>query len=817
MKTRGSFRLAARWLFACLVLVVSGWGCSGDPGDDSPSDDLALEATAQYRAGDTIQAEALSSRSSPNPKLENNSTTLGFFDAGTWFCFDNVDMSGVTGLDLRIAAQSSGGVFSVRVGSSSGTELGRHTVTATGGWGTWATRTMTLAATSGVQTLCLRGETNAGILNLDWIKLNGTATRYRANDTVQVEALTSSSTPNPKLENGNTTLGFFDAGTWFCFDGVDMTGVTGLDLRMAAQGSGGVFSVRVGSSSGTELGRHTVTATGGWTTWATRTVSLSSASGVSSLCLRGESGAGIMNLDYFKLNSAPAARYALNSTIQVEAFTSKSSPNPQLQNSNTTLGFFDAGTWFCFDSVDLTGVTNLEFVLAAQYSGGVFSVRLDSSSGAEVGRHTVSATGAWSTWQTRNVAVSATSGTRTLCIRGETNAGICNLDSIKLTAAATTPSSGDIVGKVSVGYQGWFTAPNDGSGVNPPWWHWTPNRENPTATNIGIKSWPDMGEYTKTYATGFANLGNGKPATLFSSYDATTVDTHLRWMQENEIDTAAIQRFGDFMDVRDTVTTRVRSAAEARGRKFYIMYDISGWTDFQTGIKADWNDRIITKLHLTDSSAYAKQDGKPVVCIWGLGFLDRPGDAATSLDVVKFFKDKGVYVIGGVPPDWRTADGKRWGKTGFGGVYDALNAISPWMVGVIGDAAGSDGIRKERNEGDVAYCHARGIHYQPCVLPGDLQERQRKHGDFMWRQFANLVEIGSDGLYISMYDEYNEGNQIAKTAATSADKPSGSSFLTLDEDGTACSSDYYLRLTRDGGKMLKKQIAFTFTRPTAPK
>ena len=191
----------------------------------------------------------------------------------------------------------------------------------------------------------------------------------------------------------------------------------------------------------------------------------------------------------------------------------------------------------------------------------------------------------------------------------------------------------------------------------------------------------------RAYQTGFPNLGNGQPATLFSSYDASTVDTHVHWMQENGIDTLAVQRFGDFLDVRDTVTEHVRDAAEAHGRKFYIMYDISGWTTFQTDLKTDWQNRVITKMHLTDSPAYAVQDGKPVVCIWGLGYLDRPGDGTTSLDVVNFTsRIKGVYVIGGVgPKDWRTPDGKGWSKPDFGSVYDALNAISPWMIGVIGD------------------------------------------------------------------------------------------------------------------------------------
>jgi hypothetical protein len=46
--------------------------------------------------------------------------------------------------------------------------------------------------------------------------------------------------------------------------------------------------------------------------------------------------------------------------------------------------------------------------------------------------------------------------------------------------------------------------------------------------------------------------------------------------------------------------------------------------------------------------------------------------------------------------------------------------------------------------------------------------------------------------------------------------PAGSGLLALDEDGTPCSSDYYLRLTADGGRMLKGQIALTPNRPTQP-
>jgi hypothetical protein len=328
-----------------------------------------------------------------------------------------------------------------------------------------------------------------------------------------------------------------------------------------------------------------------------------------------------------------------------------------------------------------------------------------------------------------------------------------------------------------------------------------------------------MGDYSKTYATGFANLNGGAAAHLYSDWDASTIDTQVQWMQTTGIDTIALQRFGDFRgpgQARDVVAGHVRDSAQAHGRKFYIMYDISGWTTFDGDLQNDWTQYIVNELHLTDSSAYARQNGKPVVAIWGLGYSGHPGTPQTTQDVINWFHSQGVYVIGGLGNDWRTADGTRWSQAGFLQVFDTLDAISPWMVGVIGDNAGSDSNLQTYNQGDVTYLHGLGKHYQPCVLPGDLSGHQRHHGDFMWHQFYNLISIGSDGIYISMFDEYNEGNQIAKTAATSASIPAGSSFVTLDEDGTQCSSDYYMRLTGDGGKMLKKQIALTTTRPTSP-
>ncbi|GLY99356.1 lectin [Actinoplanes sp. NBRC 103695] len=385
-----------------------------------------------------------------------------------------------------------------------------------------------------------------------------------------------------------------------------------------------------------------------------------------------------------------------------------------------------------------------------------------------------------------------------------------------LTPAHAASPPGDVVGKISVGYQGWFSCPGDNAPIGG-WWHWSRDRfQPPSPSNTTIVSWPDNRDYAHVYPTAYPNLGDGRPATLFSSYDQQTVDTHFRWMQTYGIDTAALQRFnpvGDEGPTRDAMTLKVRAAAEATGRKFYVMYDVTGWTNMQSELVNDW----VTKMSAHASSpAYARQNGKPVVCVWGFGFNDdgRPFAPAACLDVINRLKAQGLYVIGGVPTYWR--EGRNDSRAGFLDVYHAFQMISPWMVGRTGDLDGLDWFYANVNTADQADCNARGIDYQPCVLPGDLSSGHRRHGDFYWRSIYNMVRLGAQGLYVSMFDEYNEGNQIAKTAETAASVPAGTGIRALDEDGTFCSADYYLRITTDGGRMLKGQIPLSPVRPTQP-
>ena len=354
----------------------------------------------------------------------------------------------------------------------------------------------------------------------------------------------------------------------------------------------------------------------------------------------------------------------------------------------------------------------------------------------------------------------------TSAVAGSAIAAAAGAELVSALSAGAASPPGDVVGKITVGYQGWFACTGDGSPING-WWHWSQNwGQPPSPSNTTIISWPDMREYTNSYPTAYANLGNGQPATLFSHYDQQTVDTHFRWMRDYGCDTAALQRFNPFGGegpIRDAMAVKVRQ--RGRGVRAQVLHHVRRHQLDQHAVgDQDRLDRTRCRRY-TASPAYARQNGKPVVCIWGFGFNDpgRPFAPGACLDVVNWFKAQGCYVIGGVPTYWR--QGINDSRPGFSDVYHAFNMISPWMVGRTGDLAGLDWFytqRQRRRPGRLQ----RQRHRLPALRDArrPLQSDTASTATSTGGTSTTWCGVGCQGIYISMFDEYNEGNQIAKTA-----------------------------------------------------
>lgn len=389
-----------------------------------------------------------------------------------------------------------------------------------------------------------------------------------------------------------------------------------------------------------------------------------------------------------------------------------------------------------------------------------------------------------------------------------------SVDSIPAPDFAPQTEANNLIGKTLAGYQLWFTASASNSG----WVHWSQNGQRPTNyAAIKFENYPDVREYPAAALSnsGLPNLVNGDPSQLFTSKRKDVVDLHFLWLQQYGLDGMAVQRFTSEAVTSETPTNNhvnlVQDAAERFGKTFYVMYDFTGTSNQSATIvdriKRDWVYSIEQK-GIVSSPNYAHADGKPVVCLWGLSGVVSESDGNQyirrdpALEIINWFHGRGYYVIGGTPDnDWTER------TDNYKDVYQALDMISPWTPGRYGHTPGNIVPWLDAHvPRELAYCQQYGIEYQPVMFAGfnwssfmndPPNQIPRAAGEMLWTQAKYLKNKGIKTAYYAMFDEYDEGTAIMKTAEDSYMLPAGTTpyFQTLAADGRWLSSDFYLRLS----------------------
>lgn len=390
--------------------------------------------------------------------------------------------------------------------------------------------------------------------------------------------------------------------------------------------------------------------------------------------------------------------------------------------------------------------------------------------------------------------------------------------------------------KIVFGYQGWFACPGDGSPVGG-WVHWFRDGV-PDEAHATIDCWPDVRELDsdELFPTNMT-LPDGRPAVVYSAHVRKTVVRHFRWMKENGIDGVLLQRFSSelsdprFFELRNRVLDNVRAGAEAHGRVFAVMYDISGQVEstLLETLKKDWAF-LVDQKNVTGSDRYLRHEGKPLVAIWGLGYADRPGTPAMALELIDWFKNSAperyrATVLGGVPGDWRTLSGDSKTDPDWARVYRSWDILSPWTVGRYVDENGADDYARRYIQPDMTETAAQGIEYMPVVFPGfswanlmggPLNQIPRLAGRFWWRQVYNASASDVRMIFGAMFDEVDEGTAIYKIAPAKSEIPAQGQFLSLDADGRNLPSDWYLRLAGEATRRFGAGIPIPREIPISP-
>ncbi|HYE17326.1 MAG TPA: carbohydrate-binding protein [Tepidisphaeraceae bacterium] len=106
--------------------------------------------------------------------LTYNAGGIGSVDTGDYAGYHNVNFgtAGATRFDVNVAvpAAFAGKKIVVRLGSPTGTVVGRLTVKSTGAWGAYQTQSVAITRVTGVQNVYLTFEGGAGVGNVGWFK-----------------------------------------------------------------------------------------------------------------------------------------------------------------------------------------------------------------------------------------------------------------------------------------------------------------------------------------------------------------------------------------------------------------------------------------------------------------------------------------------------------------------------------------------------------------------------------------------------------------------------------------------------------------------
>lgn len=389
-----------------------------------------------------------------------------------------------------------------------------------------------------------------------------------------------------------------------------------------------------------------------------------------------------------------------------------------------------------------------------------------------------------------------------------------------ITVSAKNTKYNSYKGLVMAGYQGWFNTPEDGAGRG--WYHYSGAKGRFEPGCCTIDMWPDVREYEKVYKTKFV-MDDGTPAYTFSSHDASTVDTHFRWMKEYGLDGVFMQRFVNEVKGRkgkthfNKVLGSAVDAAKKYDRAICIMYDLSG-------MKKTDVDFILSDLEELDNTykfkkrknapTYLFHNKKPLVALWGVGFPRRSYNVSDVAKLVDAIQKRGYSVMLGTPARWLPKEGKEFSaeQMELAELIKKCDVVMPWFVGWYNEKVYPD--MKPVIAEHLAWCKKNKVDYAPLAFPGfswknmygpNTTQMLRNKGRFFWSQLSGAISMGAEMLYIAMFDEIDEGTAIFKCATRVPE-----SFVPIDE---GLQSDHYLWLTGEAGKMLRKEIPLSVSQP----
>ena len=252
---------------------------------------------------------------------------VGWVSPGDFLYFDDVDFGASTPLSVeaRVASGASSGTIEFRLDSSAGPVIAALPITSTGGWTTWASKSipLTAQATGRHRLYSVFTGPSGDFVNLNWFRFSSDAPPTPGVDAASViRAESYSGQQGTQLETCSEAgcgkdVGWLSPGDFLYFDDVNFgsSAPLSVEARVASGGSSGTIEFRLDTASGPVIAAIAVSPTGSWTTWATKSAQLTGqATGRHRLyTVFSGPGGDFVNLSWFRfLPSAVASTLAVD-------------------------------------------------------------------------------------------------------------------------------------------------------------------------------------------------------------------------------------------------------------------------------------------------------------------------------------------------------------------------------------------------------------------------------------------------------------------------------------------------------------------------
>lgn len=357
---------------------------------------------------------------------------LSSIQDGDWIRFDNVDLTGLSQIDIRVASANNDCTIEVRLDSYEGTLLSTIEVQNTGSASVWETVSALFEEVEGEYNIYLVfNGVGDDLLHVNWFQISDYIIPegyYEAEDYDDMEGVDTETTSD---DTGDSDVTNIDNDDWIVFNDVDLSDVSNIDIRYSAPNDECIIEVRLGSTTGTLIANVELDNTGSYDVWNTLNTDILSVDDGNYdvyLVFKGDTDY-LLNLNWVLFNDNPFARLeAEENDASSGDFSTEETSDNEDDGEGYILSDLASGYYVMFENVDLTGAQSLSARYATSNNYAYIEARLGSYDGTLIGTIDLSSTGGWSSWGTTSVNITDTVGVYDVYFVYHTESGttICN-------------------------------------------------------------------------------------------------------------------------------------------------------------------------------------------------------------------------------------------------------------------------------------------------------------------------------------------------------------------------------------------------------